>query len=206
MFHSVLPYWPSVVNNRKMNWLDLFEPECYSSSPKQEAMLSSFVRAINQHLHGETLTQLGVLHHDGYHCPVMPQWNTTGVKWLWWTTRDYENSTSVKSSWNKFHHRHQQRIRCMWRLPTVCVCANVLVCDTFIKQIIQFSVCSEGPAEDRVPLAFACVESHGCVKVWGPLVHICAPSVVSRTAACFLTLGCSACLYLSWQAVRWILL
>lgn len=36
------------------------------------------------------------------------------------------------------------------------------------------------PVEDRASLVFACIESHGCMKVWGPLAHVCVLSWLSH--------------------------
>lgn len=85
-----------------------------------------------------------------------------------------------------------------------CVC--VWVCVTSPLRSLSNPVCAlPGPFEDRESLAFACNESHGWMKVWGPLVYICVLSQLSPGLLPLSSLppSCSACFYPSWPAVRW---
>lgn len=124
---------------------------------------------IHQWALGGALQMMSVLLHYGFHCPLMPHWHTTGVKWLWWwTMKDYENNTLVKSSWNHF-----SGVDSSVNIPWSDDC-KLCVCVTSPLRRSSNPVCAVlGPVEDRVSLVFACIESHGCMKVWGPLVHTC---------------------------------
>lgn len=124
---------------------------------------------------GAALQTTGVLLHDGFHCPLMPHWNTTGVKWLWWTMRDYGNNTLVKSSWNHFTHvdSNVNIPRCVGCKMDVCVCVS-------IEETIQSNVCIARTWRGQSVLAV-------CMN-WVTWLHEGMRSISGRMYVC--SLGC----------------
>lgn len=150
VFHYL--FLSPIFNNWKGKWIDWICLNINSTRDlsSSKAMLST-LGVIHQR------APRGALHFSAimsftFHF-LMPHWNTTGVKWLWWTTRDYGNNTLVKSSWNHPPHA-DSNVNIPWSDGcTLCVC---------LHWGDHSNVCSAGTCRGQGVLGF---ESHGCMKV-----------------------------------------
>lgn len=139
----------SLTIEKESELMDLLEYKFYSRSFKQQSDAQYF--GSNSSV-GSKRSFTFLSHHD-FHFPLMPHWNTTGVEWLWWTTRDYGNNTLVKSSWNHPPHA-DSNVNIPWSDGcTLCVC---------LHWGDHSNVCSAGTCRGQSVLG---LESHGCMKV-----------------------------------------